>query len=114
MGSALTAASAASHADRAVAIFFRQVFKFAIDSVALSRRRFGTEIMPATTTAKLRQHAAIPGSRAVAGRYIQIQIVGDIEAIAGGAYQVARAAGETAGHMLFPHRALPLALRRSW
>ena len=109
MGRALTAASAASHADSALPIFFRQVFEFAIDPVALSRRRLGAEIVPARDHGEVRQHAAIPGPRAVAGHHIQIQVVGNVEAVAGGAYQVAGAAGEAASHVLFPDRALPFA-----
>ena len=55
---------------------------------------------------ELGQHATIPGSRAVSRSYIQIQIVGDIKAIACGTDKVAGAAGETAGYMFFPHGTL--------
>ena len=65
-GGALPAASPTPDTNRPVAVFFRQVFKFAFDPVALSCRRIGTEIVSASYHGKMRQHAAVPSSCAVA------------------------------------------------
>jgi hypothetical protein len=109
MRSALTTASSASNANRTLAIPVRQIFKLAIYPVSLPRCRFGTEVMPAAYNGKMRQHAAIPSPCAVAGSNVQIQIVGHIKAVAGGADQIACAARETVFHVLFPDSALILA-----